>query len=110
MPRIIYTSSVAVFGDTKGQYVDESFFQGGPFVTDYDRTRWLAYYKVALPLIQEGAPIITVLPGYTYGPGDPGLVGQLMNSFYQRRILALPGANFTVTYAHVEDNSNHPVL
>jgi len=103
VPKIIYTSTTTVFGDTKGQMVDESFFQGGPFLTEYDRTKWLAHYKVALPLIDQGAPITIVMPGLAYGPGDHSLMGQLMTLFYQGRLLAIPGPNFVHTYAYVED-------
>lgn len=103
VPKIIYTSTVSVYGDTKGELVDESFFQGGPFVNEYDRTKWLAHYKVALPLIEEGAPIIILIPGAIYGPDDHSLIGQLMTLYYQGRMPAIPGPDFTITYAHVED-------
>jgi dihydroflavonol-4-reductase len=102
IPKIIYTSTVAVFGDTHGQLVDETFYQGGPFLTEYDRTKWLAHYKVAIPLIEKGAPIIIVQPGAIYGPGDKSFVADLMRMFY-RGMPAVVGPEFTATYAHVED-------
>jgi nucleoside-diphosphate-sugar epimerase len=110
VPRIVYASSVAVYGDTRGRLVDESFFQGGPFATEYDRTKWLAHYKVVLPLIRQGAPIIVVLPGGVYGPGDHSLVGRLMALFYQGRLPVLPAPEFTMTYAHVEDMAEGIIL
>ena len=103
VPKIVYTSTTTVFGNTRGQMVDETFFQGGPFLTEYDRTKWLAHYKVALPLIDQGAPITIVMPGVAYGPGDHSLIGQLMTLYYQGRLLAIPGPDFVHTYAHVED-------
>jgi dihydroflavonol-4-reductase len=103
VPKIIYTSTVAVFGDTKGKLVDESFQQGGPFLTEYDRTKWLAHYKVAVPLIEKGAPIIIVIPGVTYGPGDKSPIGHLMRQFYEDKMRVVPGPESMVTYAHVED-------
>jgi dihydroflavonol-4-reductase len=102
VPKIIYTSTVAVFGDTQGQLVDESFYQGGPFLTEYDRTKWLAHYKVAVPLIEQGAPIIIVMPGGVYGPGDTSVLAEMMRLFY-RGLPALPAPEMTLTYAHVED-------
>jgi dihydroflavonol-4-reductase len=102
IPKIVYTSTVAVFGDTQGQLVDETYYKEGPFLTEYDRTKWLAHYKVALPLIEKGAPIVIVLPGAVYGPGDTSFVAQLMRMFY-RGLPVLPGADLTVTYAHVAD-------
>lgn len=109
IPKIIYASSVAVFGDTKGQLVDESYRSAGPFLSEYDRTKWLAHYKVAEPLIEQGAPLIIVMPGVTYGPGDHSLVGALMTMFYQDSPL-LPGPDTTLTYAHVEDIAEGIVL
>ncbi|MCA9933148.1 MAG: NAD-dependent epimerase/dehydratase family protein [Anaerolineales bacterium] len=102
IPKIIYTSTVAVFGDTKGQLVDETYYQGGPFLSEYDRTKWLAHYKVAIPLIEKGAPIIIVMPGAVYGPGDTSLVAEVMRFFY-RGMPAIPGPETTLAYAHVED-------
>ncbi|MBE2200358.1 MAG: NAD-dependent epimerase/dehydratase family protein [Anaerolinea sp.] len=102
VPKIVYTSTVAVFGDTHGELVDESYYKAGPFVSEYDRTKWLAHYKVALPLIAKGAPIIIVMPGGIYGPGDTSIIADMMRFFY-RGAPALPGPSTTLTYAHVDD-------
>ncbi|MBK7177866.1 MAG: NAD-dependent epimerase/dehydratase family protein [Chloroflexi bacterium] len=109
IPKIIYTSTVAVFGDTHGQLVDETFYQGGPFLSEYDRTKWLAHYKVALPLIEKGAPIIIVMPGVVYGPGDTSLIGTMMKMFYQG-LPALPGPDLMLTFAHVDDIAEGHIL
>ena len=109
VPKIIYTSTVAVFGDTKDQLVDESFYQGGPFLTEYDRTKWLAHYKVALPLIEKGAPIIIVMPGGIYGPGDTSSISDLMRLFY-RGLPVVLGPSTTLTYAHVDDIAEGHIL
>jgi dihydroflavonol-4-reductase len=104
IPRILYTSTVAVYGDTHGCLPDESYVPpDGPFLTEYDRTKYLAHYKVALPLIKQGAPIIILMPGVVYGPGDSSLVGQMMRYFYQGLFLVLPGPELTLTFAHVDD-------
>ena len=102
IPKIIYTSTIAVFGDTKGELVDETYFKGGPFLSEYDRTKWLAHYKVAVPFIEKGAPIIIVMPGAVYGPGDTSTVADMMRLFY-RGLPLIPGPDTTLTYAHVED-------
>jgi nucleoside-diphosphate-sugar epimerase len=106
VPKIIYTSTVAVFGDTHGQLVDETY-QMPPeqdFLTDYDRTKWLAHYAVAA-LIQKGAPIVIVQPGIVIGPGDQSLVGELMTRYYRGKFPFpfLTGPEFTVTYAYLDD-------
>lgn len=110
IPRIVYTSTVVVLGDTKGQLVDETFFQGGPFLSEYDRTKWLAHYKVAVPLMEKGAPIITLMPGVAYGPGDTSWLADMMRLFYRGLFPAVPGPDTMVTYAHVEDIAEGIVL
>jgi nucleoside-diphosphate-sugar epimerase len=110
VPKIVYTSTTTVLGDTRGQMVDETFFQAGPFVTEYDRTKWLAHYKVALPLIEKGALIIIVMPGAVYGPGDHSLIGGLMEDFWQGRLPAVFGPEFVHTYAHVDDVAEGHIL
>ena len=109
IPKIVYTSTVAVFGDTHGKLVDESFFQGGPFLSEYDRTKWLAHYKVALPLIEKGAPIIIVMPGGIYGPGDTSIVAEAMRLFYSG-LPVMPAPDTVFTYAHVEDIAEGHIL
>jgi nucleoside-diphosphate-sugar epimerase len=103
VPKIVYASTVAVFGDTHGELVDESFYREGPFLTPYDRTKWEAHYEVALPLIEQGAPIVIVMPGGVYGPGDHSMIGELMGMFYQGHLPVLPGPETTLTFAHVDD-------
>jgi len=40
VPRILYTSTIAVYGDTHGVMPDESYVPPtGPFLTEYDRTK-----------------------------------------------------------------------
>ncbi|HSM56012.1 MAG TPA: NAD-dependent epimerase/dehydratase family protein [Candidatus Sulfomarinibacteraceae bacterium] len=109
IPKIVYASTVAVFGDTAGRLVDENYRSDGPFLSEYDRTKWLAHYKVAEPLIEEGAPIIIVMPGGVYGPGDHSLVGTMMELFY-KGVPALPGPETTLTFAHVEDIAEGIIL
>ncbi len=111
IPRIIYTSTVAVFGDTHGLLVDENYSMPEPrFLTEYDRTKWLADYTVAQPLVEKGAPIVTVMPGAIYGPGDPSLVGDLMKRFYLGQLAIFPAPELKLTLAHVEDIAEGHIL
>ncbi len=104
VPRIIYTSSIAAYGDTRGKIVNETFPQpDGPFLSEYDRTKSYAYFQVARPLIESGAPVITVMPGVVFGPGDPSLFGEMMRFFYKGFFIVLPGPELTLTFAHVDD-------
>ena len=58
IPRGVYTSTVAVFSDTKGAVPDETYRYDGPHLSHYDRTKWIAHYRVALPKMADGLPLI----------------------------------------------------
>jgi dihydroflavonol-4-reductase len=104
IPKIVYTSTVAIYGNTHGQLVNEATpIPSGPFLTENDRTKWQAHVQVALPLIAKGAPIIIVLPGGIYGPGDKSLIGDLMRRYYLRQLPVFPAPDLGITFAHVED-------
>jgi len=105
IPRILYTSTIAVLGDTHGHLADETYHmpEEQPFVTEYDRTKWLAHYEVALPLIKQGAPIIVLMPGAVFGPGDHSLVGALMQAYQRGLLPVFPAPDTMFTFAHVED-------
>jgi dihydroflavonol-4-reductase len=110
VPRIIYTSTVGVFGDTLGELADESYVGQGAFFSEYERTKWLAHYKVALPLIERGAPIIIVMPGVVYGPGDKSVIGELMRLFYLEAMPLVPAPETILSYTHVEDIAEGHIL
>jgi dihydroflavonol-4-reductase len=109
VPKIIYTSTVAVFGDTarltdNRQLVDETFpIPVGPLLTEYDRTKWRGYHEVVVPLVRRGAPIITLMPGAVYGPQDHSLVGQLMRAYYHGWFFLFPGPETLLSCSHVDD-------
>jgi dihydroflavonol-4-reductase len=107
VPKIIYTSTINVLGDTHGEIVDEDYrrqvSEGHAFPTEYERTKWKAHYEVALPLIEKGAPIIIVMPGAVYGPGDHSLVGDMMRAYTNGLLPIFPGPETQITLAHVED-------
>ncbi len=111
VPRIVYTSTTVVYGDTHGRSVDESYYYpGGEFPTEYDRTKWIAHYKVARPLIDRGAPITIVIPGGVYGPGDNSLVGHSMRLYHRGLLPIFPGPDTLWTYAYVDDVAEGHIL
>ncbi len=104
VPRIVYTSTTAVFGDTHGALVDETY-RADPAAlrTEYDRTKWAAHYEVAVPLIEKGAPITIVMPGGVFGPGDMSITGEMLQRFFSGRLPMVPGPETMITYAYVDD-------
>ncbi|MFQ5553063.1 MAG: NAD-dependent epimerase/dehydratase family protein, partial [Thermoplasmata archaeon] len=102
IPRGVYTSSMAAFGDTKGEIVDESYRPEGRFPSEYDRTKWMAQFQVAEPMMKAGLPLIVVQPGLVYGPG---LTGPLRDPFvdYLRGDLGLLPKGNAYGWGHVDD-------
>jgi len=109
IPKGVYTSTVAVFSHTKGQLVDESYRHNGPWLSTYDRTKWEAHYKVALPMAQEGLPLVIVQPGLVYGPGDQSPVRETIVQYLQRKLFLIP-TKTAFNWAHVEDTARGHLL
>src|SRR5215216_4887009 len=51
VPKGVYTSTLAVNSDTRGVKVDETYRYNGPHLSEYDRTKWVAHYEVAEPMM-----------------------------------------------------------
>jgi nucleoside-diphosphate-sugar epimerase len=111
--RGVYTSTLAIFSDTKGQVVDENYYfdpeQADGFISEYDRTKWLAHYEVALPMIKEGLPLTIVMPGVVYGPGDTSAVGEALVQYLTGKLPVAPKQT-AYTWAHVEDIARAHIL
>jgi nucleoside-diphosphate-sugar epimerase len=104
VPKIVYTSSVGVYGDTRGQVVDETYRADGlHFASEYERTKYLAHYEVAAPLQQRGAPVIIVCPGVVYGPGDTSQFAPLHRLYARRQLPFMLSPDTALTWAHVDD-------
>ena len=109
IPRGVYTSTVAVFSDTKGAVPDETYRYDGPHLSEYDRTKWIAHYRVALPKIEEGLPLIIAMPGLVYGPGDTSGMHTALVDLLRGRLPMTP-ARTAFCWAHVEDTARGHLL
>ena len=73
--KIVYVSTVGVFGNTRGRVVDETYERPDrDFLSYYDATKYMAH-RVARTRAAAGAPIVVVQPGAIYGPGDHSELG-----------------------------------
>ena len=85
VPKIVYTSTMAVFGNTHDQVVDETYrVEMQSLASEYERTKWAAHYEVAVPLQQKGAPLVIVQPGTVTGPGDTSPFNMVYDFYLQR--------------------------
>lgn len=98
----VYTSTLAVFSDTHGALADESYRFSGEHLSVYDRTKFIAHYDVAEPMIRAGLPLVIVQPGLVYGPGDTSNLRDTLVRFLKHQLPMLPsGTEFC--WAHVDD-------
>ncbi|MEX2323148.1 MAG: NAD-dependent epimerase/dehydratase family protein [Acidimicrobiia bacterium] len=100
--KIVHTSSLAVFSDTAGKVVDESYRFEGRHLSEYDRTKWMAHYEVAVPMAKRGTPVVIVQPGAVYGLGDTSGIGRWIRAFVRRKLRYLPAGN-ALCWGHVDD-------
>ncbi len=105
VPRIVYVSTVNVFGNTHGQIVDESYRRSvadNGFLSYYDQTKYEAH-QVALDRIAKGAPIVIVQPGGVYGPDDHSEIGNMIGQFRSGRMPMVPFPDLGFNLVHVDD-------
>ena len=109
IPKGVYTSTLATFSDTQGQVRDESYVHRGRHVSVYDETKWRAHHEVAAPLIEQGLPLVVVMPGIVYGPDDPSQMGRLLRDAHAGKPVLVPKRT-AACWAHVEDVAHAHVL
>lgn len=103
-PRIVYTSTVVVFGDTHGKSVDETHQRdlGEGFLSYYDETKFRAH-ELAGARISAGAPIVIGLPGGVYGPGDHSEAGGQFELAHAGRLPYMALGDIGVGWTYVDD-------
>jgi dihydroflavonol-4-reductase len=101
--RIVYVSTVAVFGNTRGEVIDERYTRpGNDFLSCYDETKYLSH-QVALDRIEKGAPILIVQPGGVYGPGDHSELGNMIDQARTGKLKMLMFPKLGFNLVHVDD-------
>jgi dihydroflavonol-4-reductase len=104
VPRIVYVSTVGIFGNTHKQIVDESYKNPETdFTSYYEETKLEAHKLVARMIDEQDLPAIIVQPGGVYGPGDTSQVADLLEQFFAGRLPLLPFPELGICMTHVED-------
>ena len=101
IPKGVYTSSLVVNSDTQGEMKDESYHFSGQHLSEYDRTKAVAH-EVAKEFIAKGLPLVIVMPGLIYGPGDTSSLRTSILDFLNQKLPMLPSQT-SFCWAHVDD-------
>jgi nucleoside-diphosphate-sugar epimerase len=107
--KVVYVSTVGIFGNTDGQIVDEGYEHQGEFLSEYEKTKWEAH-QVAKRLIGEGLPCVIVQPGGVYGPGDTSPMGVMLDQFLSGKMPLIPFPDLGICLTHVEDIAGGIIL
>lgn len=97
----VYTSTLAVNSNTHGKLVDESYVFHGTHISEYDRTKAEAH-AIAEQFTAAGLPLVIVMPGLIYGPGDTSSARTTFIQYLQRSLPMIPEQT-AFSWAHVDD-------
>jgi nucleoside-diphosphate-sugar epimerase len=100
----VYTSTCAINSNTNGKLVDESYRFTGIHLSEYDRTKAMAH-EIAEEFIAKGLPLVIVIPGGIYGPGDTSSLRTTLVDFLQGKLPMIP-SQFGICMGHVEDTTH----
>jgi len=98
--KIVYVSTVGVFGNTEGRVVDETYDRpNDDFLSYYEETKYKSH-QVARDRIDKGAPIVIVQPGGVYGPGDHSELGNIIDQARtgKLKMKMFAGTGFNLVY------------
>ncbi len=110
VPRIVYVSTVGVFGNTHGKVVDETYQRPDrAFLSYYDATKYMAH-RVAAARAAAGAPLVIVQPGAIYGAGDHSELGAQIEQVRRGKYRAKMFADLGITMSYLDDVAEGTVL
>jgi nucleoside-diphosphate-sugar epimerase len=100
--KMVYCSTIGIYGDTKGEIVDETFERTQEdFSSAYDSTKYEAQQLVDNYAVL-GFPVVSVMPSGIYGPDDPHF-GPVFKLFLQGKLKLWVGGDRITGIVHVDD-------
>lgn len=101
-PKLIYCSTIGIYGDTAGQVIDETYerTQQG-FSSAYDETKYRAQALVNQH-VADGFSAVSLMPGGIFGADDPHF-GPVIRLFLKGRLPLWPGCDRITGIVHVDD-------
>jgi len=106
IPRVVYVSTVNVFGNTHGTVVDETYERKpGDWLSTYDWTKYLAH-QVAC----GRANVVIAQPGAIYGPGDHSELGTQLDQARRGKLPFKALADVGVNAVQIDDAADGLLL
>ena len=100
--KVVYCSTIGVFGDTQGRVVDETFQrEQTDFSSAYDRTKYDAQ-QIVDHFAAQGLPVVSILPSGIFGADDPHF-GPVMQQFLKGGLKLWAGGDRITGIVHVDD-------
>ena len=100
--KIVYCSTIGIFGNTKGKAVNETFKREQiDFSGEYDITKYQAQQLVD-EFASKGLPVVSILPSGIFGADDPHF-GPVIQQFMKGRLKVWAGGDRITGIVHVDD-------
>lgn len=105
VPKGVYTSTVGLFSDVQGP-VDETDLPDRPPQSVYLRTKWEAHCDVANGFIDDGLPLVVVMPGNVFGRWDKpyGTTRGFLRAYLQEELPMVP-RDWAFPFEHAADTA-----
>jgi nucleoside-diphosphate-sugar epimerase len=87
--RVVYVSSISIFGSGYGQMVTEKDVGRGKIMSSYGASKWHSY-SLFRETCRCGLPAICAIPSNIYGPDDPNF-GPLFINYVKNRLKVMAG-------------------
>jgi dihydroflavonol-4-reductase len=103
IPRTVYISTTAYYGDTGAEARDETHHRHTPYRSCYEQTKAEAH-AIALQYQGLGLPLIIICPAHVVGPNDHSPYGYFLRMYLNRLMPPFAWAPNTVhSSVHVTD-------
>lgn len=102
VPRLVYCSTIGVYGDTGGRAIAETFQrEQQDFSSAYDRTKYIAQ-QIVDAAVAQGFDAVSVMPSGIFGADDPHF-GPVLKTFLRGKLKLWAGGQRVTGIVHVDD-------
>lgn len=100
VPRFVYASTTAAFGETFGSFPDETHLHNSIFRCYYEETKHIAH-RLLKQHQEAGLPVTMAILGGVFGAGDNASLTLAMKDFLNDKLPVLPDSQSRFQLCHV---------